>query len=70
MGSFPAAAAEEARRATGAAAAIAATEHPTPVSMISDFAEATSTFGSADDGSSPYTRAGVCRPKLLWRRWW
>jgi len=56
MGNGPTAAAEGARRATGAAAAIAATEHPTPVSIIFDFAPTRRSFRSGIDGSSPYTR--------------
>ena len=60
MGNVPAAVAEGTRRATGATAAHAATEHPSPVSILSRLAGRTRSFSPAP-GSAPPRRAGVRR---------
>jgi hypothetical protein len=66
MGNVPAAVAEGTRRATGATT-LSATEHPSPVLILSHLAGRTRSLLPAP-GARPYTLAGVRRSKLLCRR--
>jgi len=62
MGNVPAAGAEGARRATGATAARAATERPSPVSIRSLLAVHAGSFSPAQGATRPHTLASVYYP--------
>ena len=65
MGNVSAAVVEGVRREAGATVAIAATEHPPPVSILSLPVDFTSISTDYPGVARPHTLAAVRRPRLL-----